>query len=42
MVVGVVVVAIAEGLEVDVGGELHGAVWKPMRHSMLAWALVVV
>ena len=42
MVVGVVVVAIAEGLEVDVGRELHGAVWKAMRHSMLAWALVVV
>lgn len=38
----VVVVAMAVRLELDVGGELHGAIWKAVRHSMLARALVVV
>lgn len=37
-------VAMAVRLEMDVGGELHGAVWKAVRHShsMLSRALVVV
>ena len=38
----VVVVAMAVRLELNVGGELHGAIWKAVRHSMLARALVVV
>lgn len=29
-------------LEVNVGGELHGAVWKAVRHAMLALTLVVI
>ena len=40
-----VVVAMAVRLEVDVGGELpelQAAIWKAVRHSMLAWTLVVV
>lgn len=37
-----VMVAIAERPEVDMGGKLHGAIWKAVRHSMLAWALVVM
>lgn len=39
-----VMVAMAVRLEVNVGGELgelHGAIWKAVRHSMLACALVV-
>ena len=37
-----VMVAMAERLEVNMGGELHGAIWKAVRHSVLAWALVLV
>lgn len=29
-------------LEVDMGGELHGAIWKAVRHAMLGWTLVMV
>ena len=34
--------AMTERLEMDVGRELHGAIWKTVRHSVLAWALVMV
>ncbi len=32
----VMMVALPVRLEMDVGGELHGAIWKAVRHSMLA------
>ena len=38
----VMMVAMTLRLELDVGWKLHGAIWKTVRHSMLAWALVVV
>lgn len=38
----VVMVAMAVRFEVDVGGKLHGAIWKAVRHSMLAWTLMMV
>ena len=38
----VVMMTMAVRLEVDVRRELHGAIWKAVRHSMLAWTLVVV
>lgn len=38
----VVVVAMAVRLEVNVRGKLHGAVWKSVGHSILAWTLVVM
>lgn len=37
-----VMVAMTVRFEVYVGGKLHGAIWKAVRHSMLAWAFVVV
>lgn len=38
----VVMVAMTVRLEVDMGGELHSAIWKTVRHSMLGWTLVMV
>ena len=38
----VMMVAMTMRLELDVSRELHGAIWKTVRHSMFAWALVVV
>lgn len=37
-----VMVTMAVRLEVNVGGKLHGAIWKAVRHFMLAWTFVVV
>ena len=38
----VVMVAMAVRPKVEVGGELHGAIWEAVRHPMLLWTLVVV
>ena len=38
----VMMVAMTMRLELDVGWELHGTIWKTVGHSMLAWAQVVV
>ena len=35
-------VTVTRGVEAEVGWELHGAIWKAVRHSMLAWTMVVV
>lgn len=36
----VVMVAVTVRLEVDVRGELHGPIWKAVRHSMIAGAVM--
>lgn len=36
----VMVVSVTVRLKVDVGGELHGAIWKTVRHPMLALLVV--
>lgn len=38
----VMMMAMTMRLEVDMGGELHSAIWKALRLSMLAWAFVVM